>query len=308
MSIVNRFYIVGAGHFGRAISREIQNNSSIGKIIAFLDDDPQKIGSKINQIPVYGPISDCMKIINGHLPAEALVALPSASKEQLRIIHSVLLQAEFKRIRIIPSLSQFVTDEPHLIQVRDMAPQDLLGREPVLIDLTKSLAHINGKKVLITGAGGSIGSELSRQLLYGGAKRLYLLGHGENSIYNIVQELNELQDAGVGKKSAIVPVIGEIQDTDYIKYLLDSMKVDIIFHGAAHKHVPILESNPVEAIKNNVLGTKNLVESALESGTERFVLISTDKAVSPSSVYGCKQTYFRNDSVITKPGKTKDTW
>jgi len=285
----NRIYIVGAGQFGRAIAREIGENAVIGDVVAFLDDDRDKIGTLVDGIPVLGPVNACAGILDRGHDAEALIAIPSASRKQLNRVYEALRRADFRRIRILPSVSQIVSADPHFVQARDMDPQDLLGREPVLIDLRESLSYVRGKRVLVTGAGGSIGSELSRQLLYGGAERLYLLGHGENSIWGIERELRRLQDAGVGEKATIVPVIGELQDRDYIHFLLARLKADVVFHGAAHKHVPMMELNPVEAMKNNVLGTRNLIEGAVAAGTERFVLISTDKAVEPTSVYGASK-------------------
>ena len=285
----NRIYIVGAGQFGRTIAREIGDNGVIGDVIAFLDDDREKIGTIIDGIPVLGPVDACAGIIDKGHGAEALIALPSVPRSRLNQVHEALKRADFNRIRILPSVSQIVTAAPHFVQAREMDPQDLLGREPVLIDLKESLAYVRGKRVLVTGAGGSIGSELSRQLLYGGAERLYLFGHGENSIWGIERELRRLQDAGVGEKATIVPIIGELQDEQYVKFLLSRLKTDVIFHCAAHKHVPMMESNPVEAMKNNVMGTNNLIEAAVSSGTGRFVLVSTDKAVEPTSVYGASK-------------------
>ena len=289
MAMGKRIYIVGAGQFGRSIAREISDKGVIGDVVAFLDDDREKIGTLVDGIPVLGPVSACAGILDHGHDAEALIALPSASRKQLNNVYEALRRADFTRIRILPSVSQIVTADPHFVQARDMDPQDLLEREPVLIDLKESLSYVRGKRVLITGAGGSIGSELSRQLLYGGAERLYLLGHGENSIWGIERELRKLQDAGVGEKAIIVPVIGELQDRDYMMFLLARLKADVIFHGAAHKHVPMMEQNPVEAIKNNVLGTRNLLNAAIDSGTQRFILISTDKAVEPTSIYGASK-------------------
>jgi FlaA1/EpsC-like NDP-sugar epimerase len=165
----------------------------------------------------------------------------------------------------------------------------LLGRNPVTINLKQSLSYVRGKRVLVTGAGGSIGSELCRQLLSGGVSRLYLLGHGENSIYQIDRELRLLQDEGVGEKAAIVPVIGDLRDASYVDYILSQLKADAIFHTAAYKHVPMMEENPIAAIENNVLGTENLINAAVKHGVKRFVHISTDKAVSPVSVYGASK-------------------
>ncbi|OQX29037.1 MAG: polysaccharide biosynthesis protein [Spirochaeta sp. LUC14_002_19_P3] len=287
----NRIYIVGAGQLGRSIAREIEKNNFKSRVAAFLDDDREKIGSIIDGIPVLGPIDACAGILDSGDDAEALIALPSASRVRLNSVYEALRRANFSRIRILPSVSQIVSADPHIVQAREMDPQDLLGREPVLIDLKESLSYVRGKRVLVTGAGGSIGSELSRQLLYGGAERLYLLGHGENSIYSIQKEIKQLQDGGVGEKAVVVPVIGELQDRAYVNFIVSRLKADIIFHGAAHKHVPMMELNPVEAVKNNVMSTKNLVDAALKAGTERFVLISTDKAVEPLSVYGASKRF-----------------
>jgi FlaA1/EpsC-like NDP-sugar epimerase len=173
-----------------------------------------------------------------------------------------------------------------MIQTRSIDLQDLLGRNPVAIKLKQSLAYLRNKRVLVTGAGGSIGSELCRQLLSGGVARLYLFGHGENSIYQIDRELRLLQDEGVGEKAALVPVIGDLRDTDYMNYILGHLKADAIFHTAAYKHVPMMEENPVAAIENNVFGTENLINASVKHGIKRFVHITTDKAVEPVSVYG----------------------
>ncbi|GMO12787.1 MAG: hypothetical protein Ta2A_23000 [Treponemataceae bacterium] len=170
--------------------------------------------------------------------------------------------------------------------INSVDPLDVLGRKAVSIPLKKSIEYLRGRRVLITGAGGSIGSELCRQLLLGGAERLYLFGHGENSIYLINRELHTLQERGVGETAAIVPVIGEMKDRDYMFYILSKLRCDVIFHCAAYKHVPLMEENPVAVIENNVFGTKNLLDAAIANNVHRFVLISTDKAVKPVSAYG----------------------
>ncbi|MFO7782064.1 MAG: polysaccharide biosynthesis protein, partial [Spirochaetia bacterium] len=231
---------------------------------------------------------------------EALIAIPSASHEKLRSIYDILERAGFSRIRILPGVSQMMEGDAHFIQTREVDPQDLLGRTPAKIGLKESLSYLRGRRVLITGAGGSIGSELSRQLLSGGAERLYLFGHGENSIYEIDRELRLLQEEGVGERATIVPVIGEIQDSDFVHFILDRLKADVIFHTAAYKHVPMVEANPVVAVKNNVFGTHNLLEGAKAAGTERFVLVSTDKVVEPVSIYGASKR-IAEELVLSQP-------
>ncbi|RPJ08328.1 MAG: polysaccharide biosynthesis protein, partial [Spirochaetaceae bacterium] len=284
-----RIYIIGAGIAGTNIAREIMSKPVLGEVVAFLDDDPAKIGTKVLGVPVLGPLARVIDFYK-QIPAdEAIIAIPSATGEQLTKIYNDIAKAPFFNIKILPQLSQILDNSGHFIQTRTLNPEDLLGRTPVKVSLKKSLAYLRGKRVLITGAGGSIGSELARQLLSGGAARLYLLGHGENSLYDIDRELRLLQQGGVGEQATIIPVLGELQDRDFIFYILNRLNADVIFHAAAHKHVPMLEENPVEAIKNNVFGTKNLVDAASTYNTGRFLFISTDKAVEPASVYGASK-------------------
>jgi FlaA1/EpsC-like NDP-sugar epimerase len=217
---------------------------------------------------------------------EAIIAMPNTGKDYLKQLYDNLKKIGFHQIRILPGISQIIDGDAHFIQTRSIDLQDLLGRNPVAIKLKESLAYLRGKRVLVTGAGGSIGSELCRQLLSGGASRLYLFGHGENSIYQIDKELRILQEEGVGEKAALVPVIGDLRDADYVDYILGHLKADAVFHTAAYKHVPLMEENPVAAIGNNVFGTENLVLAAIKHGIKRFVHITTDKAVEPVSIYG----------------------
>ena len=282
-------YIIGAGIAGTMLAREIREKGIFGTVIAFLDDDRNKVGKAIDGVPVLGPIRQIARLVRIGPNDEALIAIPSASPETLRAIFTVLKEAGFSRIRLLPGIAQILEGNAHLIQARDIDPQDLLGRAPVAINLKSSLAYLRGKRVLITGAGGSIGSELARQLLSGGAERIYLFGHGENSIYQIDRELRLLQEGGVGEKATIVPVIGELKDREYMRYIIRQLRCDVVFHAAAYKHVPLMEANPVAVIENNVFGTANLLDACLEADVKRFVLISTDKAVAPVSIYGASK-------------------
>jgi FlaA1/EpsC-like NDP-sugar epimerase len=164
--------------------------------------------------------------------------------------------------------------------------ENLLNRNTININLRNCLEYIEGKRVLVTGAGGSIGSEICRQIVCGRAQRLYLLGHGEDSIYQIEKELNHILDQAGIVDRYIVPIIGEIQDENYMFYLMEHLRADVVFHTAAHKHVPMLEANPVEAIKNNVFGTKNILEASKYSEVSKFIFISSDKSVEPVGMYG----------------------
>ena len=281
-----RLYIIGAGFAGCTLANEIKQKAIFGEVVAFLDDDTEKIGQKIDGIPVFGPIRDVARLLRMNPADEAIIAIPGINKDYLKELYLILKKAGFEKIRILPGISQIIEGDAHFIQTRSIDPQDLLGRTPVAINLRQSLAYLRGKRVLVTGAGGSIGSELCRQLLEGGASRLYLFGHGENSIYQIDRELRLLQDEGVGEKATLVPVIGDLKDQKYMNYILGQLKADVVFHTAAYKHVPMMEENPVAAIENNLLGTENLILAAREHGVKRFVHITTDKAVDPVSIYG----------------------
>lgn len=279
-------YIIGAGFAGQTIADDIKRKKVFGNVAAFLDDDENLIGKTIEGVPVFGPISQAAPLLRNRLNDEAIIAIPSAPVERIREIYETLSKSGFFHIRILPSVSQIVNGTAHLVQTREINPLDILGRTPITIQLRESLNYLRGKRVLITGAGGSIGSEISRQLLSGGAERIYLFGHGENSIVAIYRELMVLQKEGVGEKATVVPIIGDMKDRAYVDYIIKQTKCDVIFHCAAYKHVDMMEANPVAVMENNVLGTKNLLDAALNHNVSRFVLISTDKAVSPVCTYG----------------------
>lgn len=281
-----KLYIIGAGFAGRTLCDDIKRKKSFGEVTAFLDDDPALIGRTVDGVTVFGPIKNVARILRFKRQDEAIIAIPSAPSSKIKEIYETLQSAGVPNIKILPSVSQVVSGDAHLIQTRTIAPLDLLGRTPVTIALKEALSYLRGKRVLITGAGGSIGSELARQLLSGGAARLYLFGHGENSIYQINRELHLLQAEGVGEAASIVPIIGDIVDENYTRYIIEQTKAEVVFHCAAFKHVPLMEENPVAVIENNIFGTKNLLNACVASGVQRFVLISTDKAVESVSIYG----------------------
>ncbi|MBI9108314.1 MAG: polysaccharide biosynthesis protein [Spirochaetales bacterium] len=301
----NRIFIIGAGFAGQEIAAELSRKEIFGRVTAFIDDSPAKIGTSIDGTPVFGPISDMKRIMREQPADEAIIAIPGAPGDTLKRIYSILKDTELKAVRLLPGLSQIIDGDAHLIQTRELLAEDLIGRDSAVISLKESLSYLRGRRVLITGAGGSIGSELSRQLLSGGAQRLYLLDHGENNLYEIEAELKLLQEEGVGEAATIVPVVGDLQDREYMDFILNRLKADVIFHCAAYKHVPMMETNPVEAIKNNVFGTKNLVDAAIKSGVSKFVLISTDKAVEPVSIYGSSKMIAEEIVLSAEAGKTE---
>lgn len=284
-----RIYIIGAGFAGQTLAREIERKGIFGSVASYLDDNNEIIGSHIDTIPVFGPVNDIIPMLEPRGDDMAIIAMPSVSRDRIREIFLQLKRQQFSTIKILPDMEQIIEGTAHLVQTREIDPQDLLLRKPVQIGLKESISYLRGKRVLITGAGGSIGSELSRQLLHGGASRLYLFGHGENSIYEIDRELRLLQQEGVGEKATIVPVIGELQDPDYMDFIIPRLKPDVVFHTAAYKHVPMMEHNPVMAVKNNLFGTAHLLNALKSQSGTRLVLISTDKVVEPTSIYGASK-------------------
>lgn len=285
----NRLFIIGAGFAGCAIAREILERKNRIKIMAFIDDDQNKVGTEIMGIPVIGPINQMPQVLRTEPSDEALIAIPSASRRKLQTIYFQMELIGFRRIKIVPAMSQIIGNGVHLALTREINPLDVLSRPPIDIDLQGSLEYVSKKRVLITGAGGSIGSELARLLLYGGVSRMYLLGHGENSIFEIERELNLLQEENIGVKTDIIPIIGELQDHDYITHLCHKLQADIIFHAAAYKHVNLAEENPVAVIANNVYSTLNLLQAARAANIPRVISISTDKAVAPTGIYGASK-------------------
>ncbi|WP_068776165.1 nucleoside-diphosphate sugar epimerase/dehydratase [Paenibacillus sp. FJAT-26967] len=277
----NKALIIGAGDCGSIIAKElIQNQAAIITPVAFIDDDPRKQTFQIYGIPVLGDRNSIVQVVEKHEINDIIIAIPSASKRELSEIIEIC-KATKAKLKIIPILNDLISGKVSIKEIRDVEVEDLLGREPVTTDLQGIANYVENKTVLVTGAGGSIGSELCRQIAPFHPDKLLLLGHGENSIYNIEMELRskfpELQ---------LETLIADVQDRERVDHIFQRYQPQVIFHAAAHKHVPLMERNPSEAIKNNVFGTKNVAECADRYSAERFVLISTDKAVNPTSVMG----------------------
>ncbi|PMC37354.1 hypothetical protein CJ195_11370 [Bacillus sp. UMB0899] len=274
--------IIGAGSAGTMLVRQLlKNNDSELNPVAFVDDDTTKQKLQIYGVTVIGKTEDIPEIVEAKNIDHIIIAIPSLSKHEIQKIYQECSKTK-AQTKIMPMIEDIVTGKVSVNQFRDVQVEDLLGRDPVNLDIQSISKKITGKTILVTGAGGSIGSEICRQVSKFQPKKLLLLGHGENSIYTIDMELrNQYQH-----QFEIMPIIADVQDRHRIFDVMETHKPDVIYHAAAHKHVPLMEYNPKEAVKNNVLGTRNVAEAADTFGVQTFVLVSTDKAVNPTNVMG----------------------
>ena len=273
--------IFGAGDCGAIIAKEmVQSPSKERKLIGFLDDNPAKLRYQVMGVPVLGDRTRLKSIVEKHDIHEIIIAMPAIPQR----VHSEIINLCIPtgaKVKLIPALSDLISGKVSIATVRDIDVEDLLGRDPVVTDLDGIADYVFDKVVLVTGAGGSIGSELCRQIASFAPAKLLLLGHGENSIYTIDMELRQKHP-----KLKIESIIADIQHLSRMDEVFHEHRPHVVFHAAAHKHVPLMEKNPSEAVKNNVFGTKNVADCAAQYEAERFVLISSDKAVNPSSVMG----------------------
>ncbi|MDN4495152.1 polysaccharide biosynthesis protein [Ureibacillus aquaedulcis] len=275
--------IVGAGQAGTMLARSINNNPSPEyKPVAFVDDDPIKQHLTVMGLKVSGTTQDIPRIVEDKKIQEIILAIPSLGKFGIQDIYETCAKTKAK-VKIMPKVEDVMTGKVSVNDMQDVKIEDLLGRDEVKLDMVAISKKLTNKTILVTGAGGSIGSEICRQVLKFHPKKLLLLGHGENSIYSIHMEL--IESLAI-EETEIIPIIADIQDRERIFEVIGSHLPDVIYHAAAHKHVPLMEYNPREAIKNNVFGTKNVAEAAHEYGVSNFVLVSTDKAVNPPNVMG----------------------
>jgi FlaA1/EpsC-like NDP-sugar epimerase len=249
-------------------------------IVGFLDDDVALANQTVESYPVLGLCNDLEKVVAQNKVEEAIIAVPSASREFNRMIMSLCRDANVP-FRIIPGMLEIIKGPVRLEQVRDMRPEDLLGRESVEFDEQEISGALRGRNVLVTGAGGSIGGEICRQIARFELERLFVLGRGENQIYEIEYQLKTIRP-----DLEVVPLIADIRDGAALERLFKQVSPHYVYHAAAHKHVHYMESFPVEAVKNNVFGTLNVIESARAAGVERVVMLSTDKAVCPRGIMG----------------------
>jgi FlaA1/EpsC-like NDP-sugar epimerase len=274
--------IIGAGDAGQLMVREMQRNRQLHYTpIGFVDDDPRKRGDRIHGVRILGTTDELPHLLRDNRPDEVLIAIPSASGSVRQRILDVCA-AEGVPVKTLPGLHELIAGDLNLAgQIRPVQVEDVLGRQPVDVDLELVASYVQDKVVLVTGAGGSIGSELVRQLARLGAAKLVLVDKGESTLFEIERELVDERDFAAG-----VTVLADVGDHARMREVFEQHRPRVVFHAAAYKHVGMLELNPLQAVRNNILGTRSLVETAVEAGVERFVLISTDKAASPMNVMG----------------------
>jgi FlaA1/EpsC-like NDP-sugar epimerase len=296
--------IVGAGDAGQVILRELQRSPQLGYTpIGLLDDDPRKKNLRVHGVRVLGTTADLRRVLRDGEPDEVLIAMPSASGElRQRIVD--IAQEEGVPVTTLPGLNELISGDVNLAgQLRPVQVEDVLGREPVEVDLDKVAGYLARKTVLVTGAGGSIGAELCRQIARVGAGRIILVDNSEPALFDIEREL--VDERGF---SAALPVLADVGNRTKLRQVFEKFRPDVVFHAAAYKHVPLLEANPLEAVRNNVMTTKTLADVAVEFETKRFVLVSTDKAAQPKNLLGQSkaigewivQAYGLREDVATK--------
>lgn len=280
-----RVLIVGAGDAGEVISREIIKRCDLGTLIGFVDDDKEKIGKSIHDRKVFGSVEDINDILEKEQINTVIIAIPTASGKQIKRIVNNIKNKKVK-IKTLPGLYELVDGKVSVSRIRNIKIEDLLGRESVDLNLEEISGYLEGKRVMVTGGGGSIGGELARQICRFEPKSLILLDHSENGLFHINLELERKWS---GLEMEIELVVADIRDRNKMNKIFKKYRPEVVFHSAAHKHVPMMEYHPDEAVMNNIIGTKNVGELAEKYGAERVVMISTDKAINPSSVMGASK-------------------
>jgi FlaA1/EpsC-like NDP-sugar epimerase len=274
--------VVGAGDAGQLVLRELLKSRALGYTpIGLIDDDPRKRNMRLHGVRVLGTTDDLPRILRENRPEELLIAIPSASGEERRRVVEAA-QAESVIVKTLPGIHELISGDANLaVQIRPVQVEDVLGREPVEVDLHEAAAYLDGQTVLVTGAGGSIGSELCRQIARLGPARIVLLEHSEPALFEIEREL--VDERGY---TAVVSVLGDTRHREKMRQVFEKYEPGVVFHAAAYKHVPLLEANPLECVRNNVVSTRVVADVAVEFGARRFVLVSSDKAASPKNLMG----------------------
>ncbi|WP_366949744.1 nucleoside-diphosphate sugar epimerase/dehydratase [Geobacter sp.] len=276
-----RILIVGAGDAGNLLLKEIRKTpDSPYNVVGFVDDDEEKRGSRLSGVPVLGDLSKIKGVIRKHHIEEVIIAIPSASSEVIRKVVDRCRECRV-RFKTLPSIHDIIDGTVSISQIKEVEIEDLLGREPVVLELDGIRGYLTDKRVLVTGAGGSIGSEICRQVAAFSPHKLLLFECAETPLYHIEKEL-----VAQHPDIRIIPVIGDVRDQGRVEAIFDEFQPEVVFHAAAYKHVPMMEYNPGEAVTNNIGGTRTLADAAHRSGVKNFVMISTDKAVNPTNIMG----------------------
>jgi FlaA1/EpsC-like NDP-sugar epimerase len=276
--------VVGAGDAGHLVVKEMLRQPSLGYTpIGLVDDDPRARNLRVHGIRVLGTTDDLPGILREHRPDEVLIAIPSApGSMRAKVVEMARADARHVTVKTLPGLHELIAGDVGLAgQIRPVQVEDVLGREPVDVDLDSIASYLAGETVLVTGAGGSIGSELCRQIARLGAARLVLVDHSERAMFEIERELVDERDF-----PACAPVLGDVGNRAKLRQVFERYRPSVVFHAAAYKHVPLMEANPVESVRNNALATRAVADVAVEFGVGRFVLVSTDKAANPKNVMG----------------------
>src|SRR3954449_10699287 len=278
--------IVGAGNGGQLVAAELRRNPELGGVpIGFVDDDPRKAGMRVAGLKVEGTTDRLPHVLDGAEPDEVIIAIPSAPGVLRQKVVTACRERDIP-VRTLPTVFELLSGGVELMrQVREVRVEDVLGREPVRVEIDRLGAYLSGEVVLVTGAGGSIGAELCRQISRVGPKRLVLVDNAENSLFEIRRELESDRHF-----TRALAVLADIKDATRMREIFNEYRPAVVFHAAAYKHVPLMEENPVEAVRNNAVATRILAAAAGETGVKRFVLVSTDKAVSPATVMGASKT------------------
>ena len=276
-----RTLVVGAGDGGNLFINTVEEKKINIEIVGIIDQDPNKIGSFIRSYKVLGDRNDIPRLVEEFNVEQVTIAIPSLSGRDREAIVAICKSVGVP-VNNMPSIEDIISGDVTVSDFQEIDIADLLGRPEVVLNQEELNTYFEGKTILVTGAGGSIGSEICRQIARFSPKRLLLLGHGENSIYLIHRELQEKY----GKSIELIPVIADVQDRERIFDIMATYRPNVVYHAAAHKHVPLMEYNPHEAVKNNIFGTKNVAEAAKAANVEKFVMISTDKTVNPPNVMG----------------------
>ena len=279
-----RIMLIGAGNAGQMILREMSQASEVNdRVVCIIDDDPNTWNRYVGGIPIVGGRDDILENVEKYQVDEIFLAIPSATAQQKRDILAICSETDCK-LKQLPGLYQFVVGQATVSAMKEVSVEDLLGREPIRTDMREVFDFINGKTVMVTGGGGSIGSELCRQIAAHHPKQLVIFDIYENSAYSIQLELREKYP-----ELNLETIIGSVRDSRRVDQVFETYRPQVVYHAAAHKHVPLMEDSPCEAIKNNPIGTYKTAYAAMTHGCERFVLISTDKAVNPTNIMGASK-------------------